>query len=90
MQNKQDVILKAFSDVNLKSMVKVVPIIVIYDKPKDYPSNFVARLWDINNKPTSYVVVADSLEEIRKLLPNNLTRIPRSEADDPVIIETYL
>lgn len=78
-----------FLEAPLNKFVKV-PIIVIYKNPKDYQDKFVARLWDINNKPTKFVVIKDTLDEIRNAIPKRLKRIPRIVNDDPVIIETYL
>ena len=89
MQNKADMILDTFVGIKLNTM-STVPIITVYKNPKDYPKKHIARLWDINNKPTHYVVVADTLEDVRKLVPKNMTCIPPSEKDDPVIVEVYI
>lgn len=89
MQNKADMILDTFVGIKLNTM-STVPIITVYKKPKDYPDKYIARLWDINNKPTRFVVVADTLENIRRLVPKNMTCIPPSEKDDPVIVEVYI
>lgn len=89
MKNKADMILDTFVGVKLITLSSV-PIIAIYKKPKDYPDKFVARLWDINNKATNFVVVAETLDKVRKLVPQNMTCIPPSEIDDPVIVEVYL
>ncbi|MHB8061279.1 MAG: hypothetical protein ACYDG2_01390 [Ruminiclostridium sp.] len=89
MQNKPDMILETFVGIKLNTMSNV-PIIAVYKNPKDYSDKFIGRLWDINNKATNFVVVADTIEKIRELVPQNLTRIPRSEKDDPVIVEVYL
>lgn len=48
MQNK-DVIITEFNEVDV-SLMKM-PFIVIYDHPKDYSENYMARLFDVN-KPT--------------------------------------
>lgn len=89
MKKKPDMILETFVGIKLNTMSSV-PIISVYKKPKDYPDKFVARLWDVNNRPTRMVVVADTLENVRKLIPKNMIRIPPSEKDDPVIVEVYL
>ncbi len=89
MQKKPDMILDTFVRVKLNTLSSV-PIITVYKKPKEYPDKFVARLWDVNNKPTNFVVIADTLENVRKLIPKNMIRIPPSEKDDPVIVEVYL
>jgi hypothetical protein len=79
------------NDVFWESVNKQVrmALITVYNKPKDYPNNCVARLWDIN-KPTKYIVISDTLEELRKHIPEHLTRIPRSVNDDSTIVESYM
>lgn len=63
---------------------------VYSDQTTDYPGRFPARLF-INDQPTTTVLVADSLQAIRKQLSNKgFTRLPRQEADDPVIVEVWL
>lgn len=89
MPNKNDIELESFLDVNLKQLVKV-PIIVIYNSPKDYPEKHVARLWDIHNKPTKYVVINDNLDGIRNIIPKAMMRLSRNSEDDPVIVETWI
>lgn len=62
----------------------------IYDHPKDMPDVFVARL-HVGLTPTDQTIVADDLDTIRRRLRNKgYTRLPRQEADDPVIVETWL
>jgi hypothetical protein len=89
MQNKADMILETFVGVKLNTLSSV-PIISVYKSPKDYPNKFVARLWDVNNKATNFIVVAETLEGIRKLIPENMLCIPPSEMDDSVIVEVYI
>ena len=89
MQKKADMILDTFVGVKLNTLSSV-PIISVYRKPKDYPDKYVARLWDINNKPTTFVVIADTLERVRELIPRSMVCIPPSEKDDPVIVEVYI
>ena len=62
----------------------------IYDHPKDLPDFFVARRFEID-KPTEDVIVASYLDTLReRMVDKGLTRIYRSEDDDPVIVETWL
>ncbi len=61
----------------------------VYDNPADYPGLFVARLFN-GDHASQTVVTANSLEEIHALLPQDMYRIPRQEADDPVIVEIWL
>lgn len=61
---------------------------VVYDNPTDYPGRFVARKW-LADTPTQELRLADSLEELRQLLPDGLCCLPRSPVDDPKIVETW-
>lgn len=66
-----------------------LPIWTVYDHPTDYPAGFIARLF-LNDKPTSQVLTARSLDGVREQLPPGLYCIPRSPDDDPVIVECWL
>jgi hypothetical protein len=70
---------------------------VVYSNPKDFPGKYVARRWDIirgqtEPKPTSEHHVADTLEEIRKMIPDRggLACIPRYDDDDYAIVEMWI
>lgn len=65
------------------------PIICVYNSPADYPEKFVARLWDLD-KPTRYIAVAETLEEIRETIPEDMIRFCRDERDDPCIVESWI
>jgi hypothetical protein len=64
----------------------------VYEHPRDYPDHFVARKFLVTTvtQPTTDMFVADSLEELRSLLPHGLHRLPRFEHDDPKIVEVWL
>jgi hypothetical protein len=62
---------------------------VIYGNPTDHPSKFVARLW-LTDKPTDTLLIADSLEEVRWMLPPGLVCLARDPNDDPKIVEVWL
>lgn len=64
----------------------------VYDRPKDYPTQYVARRWEVLNEPsaTTDIFVADTLDGLRNLLPQGLYRLPASPGDDPVILETWV
>lgn len=66
---------------------------VIYDKPLDYPDKFVARMY-FNKKdgvfPSIYYMLADTLEEIRAMIPKGLARLPPFLQDDKSIVETWI
>lgn len=66
-----------------------IPVIVIYKKPEDYPSDYVARVWDAN-KPTNVVLVNEELENVRHKIPEGMIRIGRSPKDDVVIEEVWI
>lgn len=63
---------------------------VVTDHPKDFPEFFVARRW-VNGQPTGAAMMDRSLEDLRRTLAAyGLTRIPRDESDDPVIVESWV
>lgn len=65
----------------------------VYDHPSDYPNAFVARRW-LTDGPavtlTNEMFTADTLQELRALLPAGLHCIPRFEGDQPQIVEVWL
>lgn len=64
----------------------------VYDHPSDFPGNYVARLF-ILDKPTPYVLIADTLDELRAALLNaypDLMCMCRHAYDDPNIVEVWL
>jgi len=61
----------------------------VYDSPSDYPGRFVARRFELN-RPTRLVLVASSLEGVRRLLPPGLYCLPRLPGDEPHIVEVWL
>lgn len=76
-------------------MTKNLSLFTVYDHPKDFPDHFVCRRFDIVDgdvKPTGDFIKRKTLAGIRKVMNNmnNLTPIPRSEEDDPNIIETWI
>ena len=89
MKRSNDIILDEFLNINLRQLAHV-PIIAVYDNPKDYPGKFIARLWDIGKKPTRFVMVKGGLEDIRKNIPSGMVRLPPSPLDDPILVETWL
>jgi hypothetical protein len=69
-----------------------IEIWTVYDHPRDYPRNFVARKF-INDKPTNNIIQGLSLDEVRKKILDinpNLTCFTRQPNDDPIILETWL
>ena len=65
----------------------------VYDRPSDYPESFVARKTVVGASAvtmTREMFTADTLDELRALLPPGLYRIHRYEQDDPKIVEVWL
>lgn len=63
---------------------------VYNDQTSDLPGLFVARLF-LNDQATTVHFTAPDLDTIRRRLRNKgFTRLPRQEADDPVIVEVWL
>lgn len=69
---------------------------VIYDRPSDYPSTFVARLWLVEGHstepmPTDHMFACSYIEVIRDGLRRaGLVCFPRKDNDDPAILETWM
>lgn len=66
----------------------------IYDHPRDFPGGFIARRHQVGpgrSEPTSDVVVAEHLQDLREHFEEQgLSCISRQPDDDPVIVETWL
>jgi hypothetical protein len=66
----------------------------VYDHPTDFPNNYVAREWIIENgkeRPGTNIIIAPDIERLREVLRRGLFHpIPRSENDDPVIVESWI
>ena len=67
-----------------------MPVIVVFDKPSDFPDNIVARIFDCD-KPTNIVAIYDSIDHARADAygAGFGMMLPRSDVDDPVILESY-
>ena len=62
----------------------------VYNHPKDYPDNFVARKF-IGETATNEVIIEDELETLRdRLTAMGLVKLMRMQGDDLVIVETWL
>lgn len=66
-----------------------IPVIIVTENQDDYPQRYVARLWDMS-VPTStqYMALEDTLEELRKTIPAEMSRLPA--APDDSIVEAWL
>ena len=70
-----------------------MPMVVIYDSPKDFPEMYLCRIWEgAGCHPTNTAMQKFSLEEMRDDIQaaGFLTRLPRAADDDPVIVETWM
>ena len=66
-----------------------IPVIIVTANQDDYPQRYGARLWDMS-VPTStqYMALEDTLEELRKTIPAEMSRLPA--APDDSIVEAWL
>lgn len=66
-----------------------IPVIIVTANQDDHPRRYVARLWDMS-VPTStqYMVLEDTLEDLRKAIPAEMSRLPA--APDDSIVEAWL
>lgn len=65
----------------------------VYYKPEDHPIGYIARRFEVqphDAKTTTDVVYGDTLEELRRNLPQGLVCLARHPDDDPVIVEVWL
>jgi hypothetical protein len=70
-----------------------LPMWTIYDRPKEFPAGYLARLWYSLPQPeaTALVIPNDDLEVLRDYFAEiGCTLLPRSEADQPNIVESWL
>lgn len=80
------------SDPAAKSSVEM-SMWVIYARPRDYPTQYVFRLWEMRDMKmiaTDQMALADSLKDIREMLPPGLFRLSRFINDDPCMVEVWL
>lgn len=70
----------------------------VYVNPSDYPGKWVVRRFAITRtedeivgvaKDNEPLIVADSLDEARKVIPPGAYCLGRHEDDDPVIYEVW-
>jgi hypothetical protein len=72
----------------------VLNIWTLYERPRDYPNQCVARRFQVlqggDTLVTNDMFVANTIEELRRLIPRGLFRLPRDPRDDKAIVETWL
>ena len=72
---------------------EIMPMAVIYRKPKEYPNNYVVRIFDgKTGRPTNLSILRKTLEECREDIKASgySACFPRSRYDDPIIVESWL
>lgn len=65
----------------------------VTENPSDHPGKFVARRHVVGRgevRPTDDHHIADTLAEVRDMLPAGLYPLPRQPGDDPVIVESWI
>ncbi len=70
-----------------------LPMWTIYEKPRDYPNNFVVRKHIVRQGetfPTNTFMVTSTLKQARLCLPPGLFNLGRQPEDEPQIVETWV
>ena len=72
-----------------------IPIVVIYEKPADFPESFIGRIWTAEKGrviPTNTYIKKSDLESVREdvVSAGLKIRFDRSVDDDPAIRETWM
>lgn len=83
------IIVENFHGVVWQKQTKLFPCFTVYKNPSDFPGKYVVRLFDAN-KPMRLITVSDTLEAARKTIPPDYLCTPRSQTDDPIIVETWI
>ena len=68
---------------------EMIPLFTVYDHPTDFPDHYVVRVFD-GDRPTSLYRVAETLEDVRAFLPDDVCRLERRPEDDPRILEVWV
>lgn len=87
-ESREDRVVRKFDLARLAKQT-TLPMITIYKQPEDYPNQYVARVWDVN-RPTHLIALADTLEELREAIPDEMCNIGRQPQDDPCIVEVWV
>ena len=70
-----------------------VPLVVIYDSPKDFPGKVVARVWNgEKNRPTNVYCEYENLKRCEDdvMSAGFIFKFPRTPEDDTCIVTTYM
>lgn len=84
------VFVPSIGNIDFSSMI--LPGIVIYDHPKDFPDSYIGRVWEFKvSRPTNVAISDTNLDAIREQLRMaGFTPFPRHPKDDPSIVEVWL
>lgn len=76
----------------MPSTAPELPIWTIYHRAADRDAEYTVRLWGIEAGVAvpHQAFDAQSLDDARRGIPGGLHRIPRSDADDPAIVESWI
>ncbi len=91
VQRRPDRIVESMAQVDTSSIR--FPMVVIYERPKDYPDAYVGRLWDaIGPEVTTVIIKRAALKELREDLRRSgyMTRIMRDDKDEPQVVESWM
>lgn len=70
-----------------------LPVWTVYEGPKDFPNRVIARLHLVRaglHYPTVTAIAGETVEEVRRCLPEGLINFGRSPDDAPQIVECWL
>lgn len=85
---KRDFIVESIRQVDMSDLK--VPIVVVYDQPVDYPSNFVARVFDSYN-PTNVVMLYTDLKKLTEdMYDAGLIFVPPVAEDPECILGSFI
>jgi len=77
---------------NAAADLDVIEQWVVYDRPADYPTGFIARRWEITRGYVHWTadsIKGDTLQAVRRKLPRGLVKLTRAPEDDPRIVEAW-
>jgi hypothetical protein len=66
-----------------------LPIWTVYERPKDFPNNYVVRLFDLEG-PTKQHIVVETLAQAREAVPAGLACFAQCDPLEPQIVEAWL
>ena len=72
-----------------EARAKFPPLFAVYRSPRDFPQQWVVRVW-WGFTPEPIACVCDTLQEARESVPHGSILLPRQDGDDPVLFETWI